>query len=84
MCSGTGSKMNPRIKQLFEQALEEFNAENKYATIIVPNPLKEKFAELIVQECVEICMKEFDTGLLMAPQAPWIAKQIKEHFGVEE
>jgi len=44
----------------------------------------EKFAELIVKECVEICMKEFDTGLLMAPQAPWIAKQIREHFGVEE
>ncbi len=44
----------------------------------------EKFAELIVQECIDICMKEFDTGLLMAPQAPWIAKQIKEHFGVEE
>jgi len=44
----------------------------------------EKYAELIVKECAEICMKEFDTGLLMAPQAPWIAKQIKEHFGVEE
>jgi len=44
----------------------------------------EKFAELIVRECIDICMKEFDTGLLMAPQAPWIAKQIKEHFGVEE
>ena len=43
-----------------------------------------KFAELIVKECAEICMKEFDTGLLMAPQAPWIAKQIKEHFGVKE
>jgi len=42
--------MNKRINELFEQALEEFNAENKYATIIVPNPLKEKFAELIVQE----------------------------------
>ncbi len=44
----------------------------------------EKYAELIVKECVEICMKEFDTGLLMAPQAPGIAKQIKEHFGVKE
>ena len=43
--------MNKRINELFEQALEEFNAENKYATIIVPNPLKEKFAELIVREC---------------------------------
>jgi hypothetical protein len=36
--------MNERIDKLFEQALEEFKAENKYATIIVPNPLKEKFA----------------------------------------
>jgi hypothetical protein len=44
----------------------------------------QKFAELIVRECAEICMKEFDTGLLMAPQAPGIAKQIKQHFGVEE
>jgi hypothetical protein len=44
----------------------------------------ESFAELIVRECAEICMKEFDTGLLMAPQAPWIAKQIKQYFGVEE
>ena len=43
----------------------------------------EKFAELIIQECVDICMKKYDTGLLMAPQSPWIANQIKEHFGVE-
>jgi hypothetical protein len=42
-----------------------------------------KFAELIVRECAEICMKEYDTGLEMTPQAPWIAKQIKDHFGVE-
>ena len=47
--------MNERIKELWEQALEEFKAENKYATIIVPNPLQEKFAELIVRECAEVC-----------------------------
>ena len=44
----------------------------------------ESFAELIVRECAEICMKEFDTGLLMAPQAPGIAEQIRQHFGVEQ
>jgi len=70
--------MNLRIKQLFEQALEEFNAENKYATIIVPNPLKEKFALLIVQECIDTVANckgttKFDH---------WSA--IKEQFGVEE
>ena len=41
------------------------------------------FAQLIIKECAEICMKEYDTGLEMAPQAPWIAKQIKDHFGVD-
>jgi hypothetical protein len=46
--------MNERIRELFEQALEEFKAENKYATIIVPNPLKEKFALSIVRECADI------------------------------
>jgi hypothetical protein len=46
--------MNDEFEKLFEQALEEFKAENKYATIIVPNPLKEKFAELIVKECCRL------------------------------
>jgi hypothetical protein len=49
--------MNERIKELAEQALEEFTAENKYATIIVPDPLKEKFAELIVRECLDACSR---------------------------
>ena len=44
----------------------------------------EKFAELIVRECAEACMKEIDTGLMMAPKSPWMAKQILEHFGLEE
>ena len=42
-----------------------------------------KFAEMIVRECAGICMIEYDTGLEMAPRAPWLAKQIKDHFGVE-
>ena len=46
--------MNERIDKLFEQALEEFTAENKYATIIFPDPLKEKFAELIVRDCMDV------------------------------
>ena len=66
--------MNERIEKLFEQALEEFKAENKYATIIVPNPLKEKFAKLIIRECAEIADKA----------EPYKANDlIKQHFGVE-
>jgi len=41
------------------------------------------FAELIIKECAGICMIEYDTGLEPAPQAPQIARQIKQHFGVE-
>ena len=66
--------MNERINELFEQVAKEFSAENKYATFIVPNPLKEKFAELIVLKCAEIADKGW--------AAPGI--QIKQHFGVEE
>ena len=68
--------MNERILELFVQALEEFKAENKYATIIVPNPLQEKFAELIVRECA----KRVDY---------WESRQgehsddLLKHFGVE-
>ena len=69
-------KMNERIDKLFEQALEEFKAENKYATIIVPNPLKEKFAELIVRECIDIA-DEYDGA------GSTIVRRIEKHFEVE-
>jgi hypothetical protein len=76
--------VNERIDKLFEQALEEFKAENKYATIIVPNPLKEKFAQLIVRECVAICQDtdgEEDDMAKCGRQD--CAVEIREHFGVE-
>jgi hypothetical protein len=78
--------MNERIRELAKLADSGYtgNSEDGLGASLVGNHAIEKFAELIVRECVEICMKEFDTGLLMAPQAPWIAKQIREHFGVEE
>jgi hypothetical protein len=70
-------KMNERIRRLMEQALEEFTAENKYATIIVPDPLKEKFAELIVRECINIADEYDGVGST-------IVSRIKKHFGVEQ
>ena len=72
--------MNERIRQLTEQA-------EKYAYIHdgirIPILDPEKFAELIVGECVryfnEDYQRDFDTL--------WredLTKGIKEHFGVEE
>jgi len=82
--------MNEQIEKLFDQALAEFAAENKYATVVVPDSLQrdfvEKFAELIVQECI----KEVEGLQVSDWNQNWnqaiahTALHLKEHFGVEE
>ena len=47
--------MNKKIKQLWNNSIEEFSKQHQYATIMLPEPLREKFAELIVKECIDIC-----------------------------
>jgi Fe2+ or Zn2+ uptake regulation protein len=64
--------MNERIKELLEQAGV------KYVTM-PKDTVYEKFAELIVSECVGIVENQgkfsrYDT----------LAKKIKKHFGVEQ
>ena len=65
--------MNERIQQLAEQAGWD-NHHSKFDTRI------EKFAELIVQECVD-CLKPLSRNHSMVGAAQ---DTIKEHFGVEE
>ena len=76
--------MNDSIEKLFDQALAEFQVENKYATIVRPDPLQrdfvEKFAELIVRECSQFVEDKFD----FCGDELIIAEQILKHFGVEE
>ncbi len=75
--------MNERIKKLAEQAgmvkiLDEHAHEYGNGTFEnTPYPELEKFAELIVKECADfVAAGEFgDSGT---------AKELKEHFGVEE
>ena len=83
--------MNERINELFEQAAKEFSDEHKYATFIVPNPLKEKFAELIVRECAHVAVFKDDGIIATAEVAGYMAagrstaaRVIKKNFGVEE
>jgi hypothetical protein len=74
--------MNERINELFEQAAKEFSAEHKYATFIVPNPLKEKFAQLIVEECAKVCdLYAMPDGT--SETAIILAYAIRRKFGVE-
>ena len=80
--------MNERIKELAEQAGLEFD--NDLA--LEPEPISyttqkdlEKFAELIVRECVQVCA---DRGThhdgLYSAWADDCSKRIGKHFGVEE
>jgi hypothetical protein len=76
--------MNERIKELAEQ----FNLEIDPAHPDHNQKVLEKFAELIVRECLGIVNKEHDEGIdrhgdyqLALYEA---YREIKQHFGVEE
>ena len=62
--------MNERIRQLAEQATTYIDPSANDG--VCWNFDKEKFAELIVKECAEICLEANDH------------KNILRHFGVEE
>jgi hypothetical protein len=85
--------MNEKIKQLWDNSIEEFSKQHQYATIMLPEPLREKFAELIVGECMSqieevrqikagtagpVYTQGFEDGMFVA------IRTIEEHFGVEE
>ena len=85
--------MNERIKELAQQAGESVVTElfEEYmltetedgATLKVPSVFIAKFAELIVQECAGICDKDYARS--GQDGAGWrLAREIEEHFGVEE
>ena len=70
--------MNDRIKELLIQS-EVFNKDGTVLKDVTGYELN-KFAELIVQECVQLCQECIDDGCIEA-QEPMT--KIKEHFGVE-
>ena len=73
--------MNERIKELAEQAGEYADFESGLCT----DEFLEKFAELIVRECVQVSEDDITDGdACCTNTADRIARQIKKHFGVEE
>ena len=70
--------MNERIRQLAEQALNEYSATYHHEAKI-PEAYLEKFAEVIVRECVKVIRADYvDYGTTAA------VINIEKHFGVEE
>lgn len=87
--------MNERIKTLIKESgghnIAYEDRPGSYSYAFTDNSV-EKFAELIVRECINICNDIADPHLYrnqdilqrMNPGASYAAKVIKLHFGVEE
>jgi len=67
--------MNERIQELYREAEKSvaFLSNSKESKQLI---IREKFAELIVRECIDV-MKQNDY------HGEWLGERIKEHFGVE-
>ncbi len=78
--------MNERIQELAEKAAEFANA-NEYAAVerrIWNNVFRNKFAELIVQECANVCEGVTKEGEPLHLVSLGYSQNIKKHFGIEE
>ena len=78
--------MNEKIKLLAEQAEDYVESLG-----LVPDywqTYSEKFAELIVRECMTICKEHpsriVSNNWVADAVAPDVVRQFEEHFGVEE
>jgi hypothetical protein len=69
--------MNERIQELAAQS-----GLPKYITREIGPTVIQKFAELIVQECIDICLRNH-TNNIETISAGECAYDIQEHFGVE-
>ena len=80
--------MNERIRQLAEQARIGLFEDKSFGwNVIAGTDMHlEKFAELIVRECANVC-KSMDRGLYKEVDDPTLkdaAVKIKQHFGVSD
>ena len=71
--------MNQRIKELIKQATSiEYGVDNGFDMVIFD---KEKFAQLIVEECAKVCLNPNHWHEDAAGET--YNRVIKEHFGVK-
>ena len=78
--------MNERIKELVDQCTEVLWRDGPYEREVFN---KEKFAELLIRECMEVVENKCDNtpdddGFHMGEFCGVLMATIEEHFGVEE
>ena len=80
--------MNERIKELAEQARQIGEYVNYGQIRLSPGQFEQKFAELIVRECAELCLKyaEYENPFQQMEfrKGHHFNTIIKNHFGVKE
>jgi hypothetical protein len=75
------TEMNERINEFIKQS---------YVTVQSPSGegythfSQEKFAQLIVKECAQVCLAQRDPANLNYKPSEKFAEAVKQHFGVEE
>ena len=72
--------MNERIKEPYYSLMYKASEGWNEHLFQVPPELLEKFAELIVRDCLNICQECIDDGCVEAEEPMW---KIEQHFGVE-
>lgn len=82
--------MNERIKELCSKAISDVDGIQNPDTqhMYIPDCFRDRFAELIVKECMKICQNhpsiifknEWDADVV----ATDIVSRLESHFGVEE
>jgi hypothetical protein len=76
--------MNERIRELFDRAEHQAQKQSGSDWEVYVEPSREqifeKFAELIVRECLEIAIEEERHAPFEGP----VETKIRQHFGVEE
>ena len=72
--------MNERIEQLAERATKEMDQEAFSEDMNIPAEWYHKFAELIVQECLDVINQSNGVG---DDDVIKISKDVEKHFGVE-
>ena len=79
--------MNERIKELAKQA-DEYASQFAYVQAVghpgYKEKFNEKFAELIVRECIHVAYNKMAIQKLDGIRPSVVCDTIKEHFGVEE
>ena len=74
--------MNKRIQEI----IEECGIVHEYQTVGERNDMLrryEKLVELIVKECVAVCLSQRDPASLNYKPSEKYAEAVKQHFGVE-